>query len=141
MRTCSATYRSSSTRSASPRPTAQAGKLDHDRVDVILNRVADDITAEITRRFDPTTDDSNLPTTLDDATVFQLLAAWRENAWRKAEALAAAPTPAARALVVAQIESDAATQARAIAAATAYPPLLNGSRARDAYCAIHHDDP
>jgi hypothetical protein len=123
------------------RPDGTSRKLDHDRVNVILNRVADDVTAEIARRFDPTADDGNLPTTLDDATVFQTLVGWRENAWRKAEALAAAPTPEARAIVVEQIESDAATQARAIVAATAYPPLLNGSAARDAYCAIHHGDP
>ena len=116
-------------------------KPDHDRVNIILNRVTDDVLAEIARRFDPTIDDTNLPTALDDAALFQLLVAWRENAWRKAEALAAAPTPEARDLVVQQIEADAATQARAIVGATAYLPLTSGSRARDAYCALHHDDP
>jgi hypothetical protein len=115
-------------------------KPDHDRVDIILNRVTDEVLAEIARRFDPTVDDANLPTTLDDAALFQLLAAWREDAWRKAEALAAAPTAEARALLVAQIENDAATQAIAIATTYAYPPLLGGTGARDAYCAVHHDD-
>jgi hypothetical protein len=79
-------------------------KADHDRVDIILNRVTDDLLAELARRFDPTVDDANLPTTLDDAALFQLLAAWREQAWRSAELLAAAPTPEARALVVQAIE-------------------------------------
>ncbi|MFL5926063.1 MAG: DUF5995 family protein [Gaiellaceae bacterium] len=122
-------------------PNGTSRKPDHDRVDVILNRVEDDIIAEIARRFDPTIDDTNLPTSLDDAALFQLLAGWREDAWRKAEALAAAPTPTARAVVAAQIETDAATEAQAIVASTAYPPLSRGSGPRDAYCAIHHDDP
>jgi hypothetical protein len=123
------------------RPDGTSRKADHDRVNIILNRVMDDVIAEIARRFDPTIDDTNLPTGLDDTALFQTVAAWREKAWRNAEALAAAPTPAAQALVVAQIENDAATEAKAIVAATTYPPLLGGSAARDAYCALHHDDP
>jgi hypothetical protein len=122
-------------------PDGTSRKPDHDRVDQILNRVTDDVIAEIARRFDPTIDDTNLPTSLDDATLFQTIVAWREKAWRNAEALAAAPTPGARDLVVAQIENDAASEARTIAAGAAYPPLLGGSASRDAYCAIHHDDP
>jgi Family of unknown function (DUF5995) len=122
-------------------PDGTSRKPDHDRVNIILNRVMDDVLAEIARRFDPTIDDTNLPTSLDDTALFQVIAAWREKAWRNAEALAAAPTPAARALVVAQIENDAATEAKSIVAATAYPPLIGGTGARDAYCALHHDDP
>ena len=95
---------------------------------------------EIARRFDPTIDDANLPTTLDDAALFQLLAGWREKAWRNAELLAAAPTPSARELVVAAIENDAATEARSIAAATRYPPLTGGSGARDAFCPRRDQD-
>ena len=73
-------------------------EADHDRVNVILNRVTDDILAEIARRFDSTVEDSNLPTTLDDAALFQLVAGWREKAWRNAELIAAAPTAEARGL-------------------------------------------
>jgi hypothetical protein len=122
-------------------PDGTSRKPDHDRVDEILNRVTDPVIAEIARRFDPTIEYTNLPTMFDDATVFQIIAGWREKAWRNAELLAAAPTPAARDLVVAQIENDAASEARMIVAATAYPPLVGGSASRDAYCAIHHDDP
>ena len=121
-------------------PNGSSRKPDHDRVDEILNRVTDPVIAEIARRFDPTIEYTNLPTMFDDATVFQVIAAWREKAWRNAEALGAARTPAIRNLVAAQIESDAATEARTIVAATAYPPLIGGSAARDAYCAIHYDD-
>jgi hypothetical protein len=116
-------------------------KPDFDRVNIILNHVMGPLIAEIARRFDPTIDDTSLPMSLDEVALFQLLVGWRENAWRNAEALADAPTPAARALVVAQIESDAATEARSIVASTAYLPLSNGTAARDSYCAIHHNDP
>jgi hypothetical protein len=124
-------------------PDGSSRKPDHDRVNIILNRVADDIIAEIARRFDPTIDDTNLPTSLDDAALLQTLVAWRENAWRNAEALAAAPTPQARDIIVAEIENNAASEARAIVASTSYPPppLSDGSGPRDAYCAVHHNDP
>jgi hypothetical protein len=115
-------------------------KPDHDRVNIILNRVADDVIAEIARRFDPTVDDTALPGGLDGTALFQTLAAWREKAWRNAELLAAAPTPEARELVVAAIEQDAATEAQAIVASTSYLPFTGGSAPRDAFCAVHHDD-
>src|SRR4029077_14797436 len=113
----------------------------HDRVNIILNAVEDDIIAELARRFDPTVDDTNLPTGIDDAGVFQLLASWREKAWRNAEALAAAATPVQRDLVEQAIENDAATEAKTIVAATRNPPLSGGSAARDAYCAAHWNNP
>ena len=119
------------------KPDGTSRKLDHDRVNQILNRVTDDLIAEVARRFDPTIDDNNLPTTLDDFGLFQLVVSWREDAWRHAELLALARTSAARELVAREIEADAATQARAIQAAAAYPPLTGGSAARDAYCATH----
>ena len=123
------------------RPDGSSRKPDHDRVNQILNRVSDDVIAETARRFDATVDDSNLPTSLDDFALFQTLVAWREEAWRNAELLAAAPTDAARDEVAAKIESNAAASANAIIVSTQYPPALGGSAARDAYCAVHHDDP
>lgn len=119
------------------KPDGTSRKADHDRVNQILNRVTDDLIAEIARRFDPTIDDDNLPTTLDDLTLFQLVVSWRETAWRNAELLAQAPTPEAREEVAHQLESYAESQALSIRAATQYPPLTGGSAARDAYCAKH----
>jgi hypothetical protein len=119
------------------KPDGTSRKPDHDRVNQILNRVTDDLIAEIARRFDPTIDDNNLPTTLDDFTLFQTIVSWRESAWRHAELLAAAPTPEARELVGQEIEDYAASQARTIRAGTAYLPLSGGSAARDAFCATH----
>jgi hypothetical protein len=119
------------------RPDGASRKSDHDRVNQILNRVTDDLIAEIARRFDPTIDDGNLPTTLDDFVLFQSVVSWRETAWRHAELLALAPTPEARELVAREIEGYAASQATGIRAATSYLPLLGGRAARDAYCATH----
>jgi hypothetical protein len=119
------------------KPDGSSRKADHDRVNQVLNRVTDDLIAEIARRFDPTIDDNNLPTTLDDFTLFQTVVGWRESAWRHAELLAAAPTPEARELVGQEIEDYAASQAQMIRAGTAYLPLSGGSAARDAFCATH----
>jgi Family of unknown function (DUF5995) len=115
------------------RPDGSSRKRDHDRVNVFLNRITDDIYAEIARRFDPTIDDADLPGTIDDAGVFQLIPAWRELAWRNAERLVTAPTPEARAVVADSIEAYAASQAQVLRLANAYGPLQN-SAARDAYC-------
>ncbi len=119
------------------KPDGSSRKPDHDRVNVFLNRVTDDLYAEIARRFDPTIDDTDLPGTADDAGVFQVIPTWREIAWRNAERLVAATTAEQRAQVADSIEAYAASQAQSIRLAEAYPPLQN-SASRDAYCALHH---
>jgi Family of unknown function (DUF5995) len=119
------------------KPDGSSRKPDHDRVNQFLNRVSDDLYAEIARRFDPTIDDANVPGTADDFLAFQLIPSWRETAWRNAERLATAPTPGARALVADSIETYAASQASTIRLATAYAPLQS-SAARDAFCAANH---
>ena len=55
------------------KPDGSSRKPDHDRVNEFLNRVTDDLYAEIARRFDPTIDDSDLPGTADDAALFQII--------------------------------------------------------------------
>ncbi len=119
------------------KPDGTSRKRDHDRVDVILNRVIDDVFAETARRFDPTVDDTNLPGTLDEAALFQIIAGWREIAWRNAELLVSAGSPAARARVADVIETAAASQAALIRVTMGYG-LLGSSAARDAYCSTHH---
>jgi hypothetical protein len=122
------------------KPDGTSRKPDHDRVNRFLNRVSDDLYPEVARRFDPTFDDASVSgTTADDFLSFQPIPAWRELAWRNAERLVTAPTPATRAAVAESIEQYAASQARTIRLATAYGPLQS-SAARDAYCAAHHND-
>ncbi len=121
-------------------PDGSSRKPDHDKVNEFLNRVADTLYPEIARRFDPTIDDADLPGTYDDLLTFQAIPAMREAAWRNAERLVNARTSAERAIVAQSIDASAAAEALAITAATAYPPLLGGSAARDAFCAVHHGD-
>jgi hypothetical protein len=124
------------------KPDGSSRKPDHDRVNRFLNRISDQVFPEIARRFDPTADDGNLAgTLLDDWATFQIVPAWREQAWRNAERLAGATSPAARANVEASIEAWAEHEANLLRAATGYNPLLGQSSAvRDAHCAAHHDD-
>ena len=119
------------------KPDGSSRKTDHDRVNEFLNRVTDDLYAEIARRFDPTIDDTDLPGTGDDMALFQIIPAWRETAWRNAERLVSAKSPEDRAAVAASIEAYAESQAETIRLTQGYGPLRN-SASRDAYCSIHH---
>ena len=120
------------------KPDGSSRKTDHDRVNEFLNRVTDDLYAEIARRFDPTIDDSDLPGTGDDMALFQIIPVWRETAWRNAERLASAPEGPARDAVAASIKAYAGSQAETIRLTLGYG-LLRNSASRDAYCAVNHD--
>jgi hypothetical protein len=122
------------------RPDGGSGKPDFDKADLFLNDASDALMAELAQRFDPTIDDVDDPLGLNYASVMQLLTTWREVAWRNAEALVNAPTPAARALVASGIEKAAASGAKAIVLLQSYTPPLTTTRARDAYCAVHKGD-
>ena len=116
-------------------PEGQQRKADHDRFNAYLNEVYDDVITEMTRRFDPATDDFNVPgTTLDDFVSFQILPVWREMVWRHAEMLDKAPTPEARHVVEDHIERYAAGQARFIRTMLGRE---GSSAARDAWCRTH----
>jgi hypothetical protein len=106
------------------KPDGSSRKPDHDKVNEFLNRVIQPLFAEAAARFDPTVDDGQVQgTTMDETATLQLLVAWREQAWRNAEALVNAPTPDARALVEAEIERVAALESNLIVAATSYSSL------------------
>ncbi|MDQ3936894.1 MAG: DUF5995 family protein [Actinomycetota bacterium] len=115
-------------------------KDDHDAANKFLYEGTPAIFAELSRRFDPTVDDSDQPGELDNALSFETIVAWREQAWRDAERLALAPNDAARALIVRDIEARAAANVAAAVGSGAYPPGSGGAAARDAYCAEHWDD-
>jgi hypothetical protein len=124
------------------KPDGTSRKRDHDQVDVFLNRVTEPVIAEVARRFDPSVRGLSVQgTTLEATALFQVIALWREEGWRNAELLAAAPTPAARALVVQTIETTAAAKGLALLLANSYVPLLTSSAGRDKFCAAHHNDP
>lgn len=121
-------------------PDGSSRKADYDVVEQWLYEAMAPLMAEFAARFDPTIDDTSDPLGLSGWTLFQLVSAWRENAWRNAEALVAAPTPAARALVEATIEAEANAAAGTIKSAQAYVPLLSSTGPRDTYCAAHKGD-
>ncbi|MCU1487144.1 MAG: hypothetical protein JWN67_3890 [Actinomycetia bacterium] len=118
-------------------PDGSSRKADHDKVNQFLNAVLDPLLAEEAARFDPAVDDAHDPLLLGYTTMFQLLAVWREAAWRNAERLVSAPTPAARAQVAQSIEDYAAGMATTIKLATSYVWPLTTSASQDAYCSTH----
>src|SRR4029079_12765161 len=82
---------------------------------------------------------SNCPLAASYGTVMQLLTSMREGAWRNAEALVNAPTPAARALVAQNIEDTATAFANTVILLQSASPLSPTST-RDAWCAVHKGD-
>lgn len=115
-----------------------SGKADYDAVEQWLNADTAPLLAEAAQRFDPTIASANQP--LVDYLSFQLVSAWREGAWRNAEALASAPDAAARALVAQSIENNADTIAQGMLLSFAANPLTGSTATRDAYCALHNGD-
>ena len=118
-------------------PDGTSRKADHDKVNQFLNAVLDPLLAEEAARFDPASDDARDPLLLGYTTSFQLLAAWRETAWRNAERLVNAPDAAARAQVAQSIENYATGVAMMLTAAEAYVPPFTSTTARDNFCASH----
>jgi hypothetical protein len=70
-------------------------------------------------------------------TTFQLLAAWRETAWRNAERLVNAANDTIRAQVAQSIEDYAAGVALTLKAAEAYVPPFTTSATRNSFCTSH----
>lgn len=119
-------------------PDRTSRKPDHDKVNQFLNAVIDPLLAEEAARFDASIDGARDPMLLGYTGAFQMLAAWRETAWRNAERLVNAPDAASRAQVARSIEDYAATTAGLLLAADSYAPPLTTSAARDSYCASNN---
>jgi uncharacterized protein DUF5995 len=122
-------------------PDGTTRKPDHDKVNQFLNAVVQPLLAEIAARFDPSATAIQTPYGVGYTALFQLLAAWRELAWRNAELLTDAPDSLTRSIVAQQIEATAAAQAQALVLTNSYVPLVQSSAGRDAYCAAHFNDP
>jgi hypothetical protein len=116
--------------------SATSGKADYDAVEQWLYDDTAPLLAEAAARFDPTMSSTN--NALINYFSFQAVSVWRENAWRSAELLAAAPNAAARDLVAQSIENNANLMAQTLQAAFAVNPLVETNAARDAYCATHN---
>jgi hypothetical protein len=113
-------------------PDGDSRKPDHDAMNEALNRGYEQVVEAVRARFDPTMSITNTRlVTLDNIGGLELARIWREHVWRNAERLLKAPTEAKRAVVVRQIESNAALWARSIA--LVQTPGFRGFR--DDYCA------
>lgn len=124
------------------KPDGTSRKADHDRVNDFLAAVNQYLLPEAAKYLDPTLDDGDIPgTSVDNSTAVQALVAWREQAWRNAERLAAAPTPAERDRIAQEIEDAAAFEAMIIREAYRYTPLSalqgKGLAQRNAFCNSH----
>lgn len=104
---------------------------DHNRVNEFLQTV--NFLTELAQKFDPTIDDEDVPGEEDDFQRFQLIASWRELAYRNYERLRDAQSDEARAKVAAEIETYALVSAQLLRQQLSYPPGTDSS-ARDAYC-------
>jgi hypothetical protein len=114
------------------KPDGTSRKTDHDKVNDFLARVL--FYSEAKARFDP-----SLPEDGESPGAINLVVAWREQAWRNAERLAAAEhDPVQLALVKASIEEAAHAEALALRSSGSYG-VLESSASRDAYCAAQRD--
>lgn len=114
----------------------QSARPDFDAVNTLLNRTAGPMIDEQAGRFDPSVKSFTAPVLgISSLDLGALLGLWRTEAYRNAEKLIAAPTPAARRRVAAAIEANAAQRARLIGVATSYAVLGGSTAARDRFCA------
>jgi hypothetical protein len=93
--------------------------------------------SELAAQFDPGILLAEIPLELGGGrSLGGVIGVWRTEAWRNGIALRDA-RGAARAQVANRIERTAQLRVDAIVAATAYIPLVQTSRSRDANCAAH----
>ena len=104
---------------------------DHNRANEFLQKV--NFLGELAQKFDPNIDDDDVPGEEDDIQRFQLIASWREIAYRNFERLRDAPSDRARAQVAAEIETYAEVSAQILRQQLSYPTGTD-SLERDAYC-------
>jgi hypothetical protein len=116
-------------------PKGASRKHDHDAVNAINSRVFDGLEDYYAAHYDPIFSWIDMkPLPLDEIGTQEMVKGWREGAWRNAERLLNAPTPAARRRVAQQIETNATVWARMIRSGQ-----VPGYRARrDQFCRAHH---
>lgn len=118
-------------------PDGQSAKPDYDKDNEWLFAAQAPTLAEAARRFDPTMAGPDG----SDPAAYQVIAGWREQAWRFAERLKAAETagdPVAYRAVQAEIDAQTLINAQAIKAAFAATPAQTA--ARNTYCRAHRYD-
>ena len=115
--------------------TGDSRKPDHDKVNAFLARVQLD--PAVQAAWDPSFA-SGIPGTPASSVTLALIQTWREAAWRWAERLVGARTPAEQADVLAQIEWYAYQVGLTLQTSNSYLAPLQTSATRDSYCAQHN---
>jgi hypothetical protein len=109
-------------------------KHDHDQVNDVNASVFGGIARYYADHYDPMFTTINTTEPFDQLTTMQVVQGWRESAWRQAERLVDAGSPAERRQVEDQIEANSTAWAKLITSGA-----MPGYRAtRDAYCQAHH---
>jgi Family of unknown function (DUF5995) len=113
-------------------PRGASRKHDHDAVNEVNTRVFDELEDEFAARYDPSFALIDLkPSPLDELGTMELVKSWREGAWRSAERLVAARTPAERRQAEDMVRTTSTLWAEFIRGAK-----MPGWRSvRDAHCA------
>lgn len=116
--------------------SGRSRKPDHDAVNEVNARVFDGIEKFVAEHYDPSFSLIDVPfVPVEEIGALELVKDWREQAWRSAERLVSADSPAERRRVAAQIRETSTAWAQMISSGS-----LPGYReTRDAYCAEHHD--
>ncbi|ONH26621.1 DUF5995 family protein [Pseudofrankia asymbiotica] len=109
---------------------------DHERVNILLDQVAESMLDEAAARLDPTINDLKSPHGITYKVFMQIIAGWREAAWINGRRLVGASAPGQRALVEASIDQTATAIAIALRTVFLHPPAQTS--VRDSYCASHH---
>ena len=115
-------------------------RADQNMVNIVLYAAMRALMNELAANYDPSLGLDG-PGGADELTLYQYVAGLRERAWRLAEQLVAAPTPAARERVQARIEAEAHAAALVLRTAFTSPPGGNAAAERDRYCAAHWTAP
>lgn len=110
-------------------------RADHLAVNPMLKSVYSQVVAEAAARYDPTI---SLADTVpgSDTLVVDVIAQWRDKAWRDGMALLAAPDAAARQAIADRIEREAWATGLTIYLGLRYP-VQQLTVTRDSYCASH----
>jgi len=113
---------------------------DQNMVNIVLYAAMRALMNELAANYDPSLG-LDVPGGADELTLYQYVAGLRERAWRLAEQLVAAPTPAARERVQARIEAEAHASALVLRTAFTSPPGGHAAAERDRRRALderHH---
>jgi hypothetical protein len=114
--------------------SGRSRKPDHDAVNEVNARVFDGIEKYVAAHYDPSFSLIDVPfVPVEEIGTLELVKLWREGAWRSAERLLSADTPAEHAAVVAQIDETTTAWARMISAFQ----VPGYGAARDEFCRAH----